>query len=633
MQNSPLKIRILKSPRYIPLRFRFILLSSFLLILLLGTITAFLVAQQSRSIRSQVERKGLAIAQSLAATSKVALVTYNYISLEQSANEASKDPDIISVIIHDKEGRVAGYSGRVDLQGKFLDDEESRKAVSATEPLAQQEILENLKKPVLDTVVPVYVPGSDLRWGTVRVILSLEPMYHQLRLTQLIIFAIGTVALLFGILVSSLVARRITRPLGYLTQATLGAAQGNLDQKIDVRTGDEVEVLASNFSKMIKEILVQKQQLENQLEEIRHLQRYTEKLLTTMNDGLLSVNHGGAVATVNPAACRLLGIDPGIERGTSATEVLEHVPELLEYIQSKLESPVGATQQQIRLTKRAETRVILASCSPLLKRDGTLEELITNLHDITELKKLEARIRQTERLAALGTLAAGMAHEIRNPLSAIKTFVQLLPRKLEKPGFLEKFNRTVPRELERINRLVDDLLELSRDPRYRFDWVDIKSLLQQCAELFEMDFRAADIRFELQFSSDIPLVRADADQLVKAFQNLIRNAVQAMLGGGFLKVEASSVLDKQKEDEYQHHGGWVCIRFKDTGPGIHAEDFKHIFNPFFTTKDSGTGLGLAITHKVITEHGGHIDVTSSVGTGTCFSVYLPHEKLDRKAFS
>lgn len=616
----------LPSPRrYVPLRYRFILLSSLLLILLLGTIAAILVAQQSHSIRSQVERKGFAVAQSLAATSKAAFVTYNYILLEQSANEASKDPDIVSVIIHDKEGRVAGYSGRADLQGKYLEDESSRRAIAASQPMSQKETIESSKKPVLDAIFPVSVPGSDLRWGTVRVLLSLEPMYQQIRLTQWIIVAIGGVGLLFGIIVASLVARRITRPLGYLTEITLEAAQGRLHQEIEVHTGDEVEVLASNFSIMIREILQQRKQLELQLKEIQHLQRYTENLLITMSDGLLSVDHTGRVATINPAACRLLGVKQSVEKGGSVFELLEDALSLRSFIEENLRDPVGTVQHEIMVERGSETQVLLASCSPLWGKDGTLDELITNLHDITEFKKLEARIRQAERLAALGTLAAGMAHEIRNPLSAIKTFVQLLPRKVEKPGFLEKFNRTVPRELERINRLVSDLLELSREPKYHLTWVDVRSLIEQCVELFEGDFSENGIVFNSRFDPSLPCLRADADQLVKAFHNLLLNGVQAMAAGGELTVEVSV------ENDVSFSGGagasvqqgWMCIRFKDTGPGIDSKDVKNIFNPFYTTKDAGTGLGLAITHKVITEHGGHVEVSSLPGAGTCFSVCLP----------
>jgi signal transduction histidine kinase len=233
-------------------------------------------------------------------------------------------------------------------------------------------------------------------------------------------------------------------------------------------------------------------------------------------------------------------------------------------------------------------------------------------------------MRQADRLAALGTLAAGMAHEIRNPLSAIKTFVQLLPRKLEKAGFLDKFNRTVPRELDRINRLIEDLLELARTPRYRLEDLALRSLLEQNLDLLDEEIRMADVVLERDIEESLPLVWADPDHLAKAFHNLVRNALQAMPSGGRLRVEAQAVEAPRGEGgRRQDERDWCAVKFLDTGSGIPQEVLPNIFNPFFSTKDSGTGLGLAITHKVIAEHGGMIDVSSQPGRGSCFTVFLP----------
>jgi signal transduction histidine kinase len=240
------------------------------------------------------------------------------------------------------------------------------------------------------------------------------------------------------------------------------------------------------------------------------------------------------------------------------------------------------------------------------------------------LKKMEASMRQTERLAALGTLAAGMAHEIRNPLSSIKTFVQLLPRKIEKPGFLEKFQRTVPRELNRINTLVDDLLDLARIPRYVFQSTSLKTLLEQALEATDAQLQAEHIQCRCVIADDLPPVRADASQLARAFHNLIRNAVQAMPQGGKLHISAFFHSGDPALAEPGTAGvDRVSTVFQDTGPGISDAELENIFNPFFTTKDKGTGLGLAITHKVITEHGGQIEVESALGQGSRFVVHLP----------
>ena len=625
MDNRPLIKHILRRPRFIPLRYRLIFTTSCMLIFILGTLALALNYQQGRTIRHQLEKRGISIAQSLAATSMADLLTYNYIALERSANQAARDPDVIYVIFHDKEGRVAGFSGRPDLQNKFLDDEISRAALSSVKPFIQEITLKTDETPGLDITLPLFPSGFEGRWGTIRVCLSLVPMLKQINQMRWIILAIGLFAIVSGILMSLLTARRITRPLGTLVQNTQEAARGNLNRTIQIQTRDEVEVLASNFSSMIREILEHREQLERQLEEIKRMQRYTDQLLTTMSDGLLSMDMEGSISTINPAAQKLFkNLDNPVDRGSSVSKALKIFAELDTYIQDILKNPHKKNPLEIPLHNKSKERILLIGSSILKDRKGNPQEVILNLHDITELKKLETSVRQAERLAELGTLAAGMAHEIRNPLSTIKTFVQLLPRKMEKPGFLEKFQRTVPRELDQINRLVEDLLELARVPKYNFEKTDIKSLLEQTIDFLEEEMKKQQIDCQCEHSSDLPSIQADVSQLAKAFNNLIRNAVQAMPSGGKLLIKA--LYQKEHLEitpKLTVKNGLITLIFQDTGVGVSPEDMKNIFNPFFTTKDIGTGLGLAITHKVITEHGGQIDVESHEGKGTLFRIYLP----------
>jgi two-component system sensor histidine kinase AtoS len=208
-------------------------------------------------------------------------------------------------------------------------------------------------------------------------------------------------------------------------------------------------------------------------------------------------------------------------------------------------------------------------------------------------------------------MAAGMAHEIRNPLSAIKTYVALLPEKIEKPGFLEKFQRTVPREINRLNTLIEELLELSKPPKYNFNPTDLRKLLIQSIELLEADFKSKSIGCKWDIPKGLPQIMADADQLEKVFINLMQNGAQSMPNGGMITIHVS------------FNNTSVIISFMDTGHGFSPELAENIFNPFFTTKAKGTGLGLAITHKVVSEHRGQIEAKSKKGEGSCFSINLP----------
>ena len=625
IKNRRFEIGTSGQPRFFPLRYRLIFTTSCMLIFILGILTVILGYMQGRTIRQQLEKRGLSIAQSLAAASMADLLTYNYIALERSANQAALDPDVVCVIFHDKEGRVAGFSGRPDLQNKFLDDEISRTALSSAKPIIQEITLQTDETPGLDITLPLFPTGFEGRWGTIRVCLSLVPMLRQINQMRWIILAIGLFAIVAGILMSLWTARRITHPLGTLVKSTQEAAKGNLSRAIQIQTRDEVEVLASNFSSMIQEILEHRKQLEGQLEEIKHMQRYTDQLLTTMNDGLLSMDMEGRISTINPAAQKLFkNFDNPVDRGSSLLKSVKNFAELESYIHDILKKQHGVNPREISLHNKTKKQVLLIGSSILNDRKGNPQEVILNLHDITELKKLEISVRQAERLAELGTLAAGMAHEIRNPLSTIKAFVQLLPRRKEKPTFLEKFQRTVPRELDQINRLVEDLLELARVPKYHFEKTDIKSVLKQMIDFLEEEMQGQQIDCQCEYSSDLPPIQADVSQLAKAFNNLIRNAMQAMPQGGKLSIQALYQKEHLEDTpKLAARNGWIAVTFQDTGIGISPEDMKNIFNPFFTTKDIGTGLGLAITHKVITEHGGQIDVESHQGEGSLFRIYLP----------
>ena len=241
--------------------------------------------------------------------------------------------------------------------------------------------------------------------------------------------------------------------------------------------------------------------------------------------------------------------------------------------------------------------------------------------DVTDLRDLQERMIQAERLAALGRLSAGLAHEIKNPLSAIKTFVQLIPQKFDRPSFRDKLNTTVPRELERINRLVDNLLQLTRKPKLTLASLQINEILAQTTELYQGEMDRRGVMCQTTFGRDMPRVQGDAELLHRVFSNIILNAIQAMPGGGELTV---STLPPTAE------GRDRCLRaiFQDTGVGMDPETVGRLFDPFFTTKQKGTGLGMANSKRIVEEHGGAIEIQSTPGKGTRVVVWLPVEESD-----
>jgi PAS domain S-box-containing protein len=596
----------------IRLKTRFMVAIGTVLFVLMATIVLLVGNRSARIIKQEVEARGLAVARSIAAVSTNALVTYNYITLEQNAEKASQGSDIVYVIVLDKEEKVAAFSGHSGWQGNYLDDPVNKKVLDAKSPVIQSVFWQETGERVLDIGVPVFISASDRKWGTVRVGLSLERMYWQIRRTQLVLLGIGAVALLLGLAGAHVMASRITQPLGQLANATIAAAGGDLNQRLHINTRDEVEDLAHSFNTMIREILDQRVQLEQRLEEILELKAYNDIVLASMTNGLITLDLESRLVSANSAAESILRLEGKHWQGKRFHELWPEDNPFVRLLEKCLLNQTPCRNKEISMdTGEGEQRTLMVSTSFLEAGRGGKMGLLVVLNDITEVKALEARMRQSDRLAALGTLSAGLAHEIRNPLSAIKTFVQLLPRKLSNPAFFDKFQTTVPRELNRINDLIESLLELARPPKLEFRMISVSDCLSQVEDLYRDKLEAANITLEIREKDSVPELWADREHLVRALSNIVVNGSEAMPHGGELTVTAEELA------------GGVLLRFTDTGVGMDEATKDKIFNPFFTTKDTGTGLGLAMTHKIIQEHGGQIEVDSVVGKGTTFVLKFP----------
>jgi signal transduction histidine kinase len=231
-----------------------------------------------------------------------------------------------------------------------------------------------------------------------------------------------------------------------------------------------------------------------------------------------------------------------------------------------------------------------------------------------ENEKLRQEILQTERLRSVATLASGMAHEIKNPLTVLKTFSEYLPQKLNDKEFLRKFAPMISSEVDRIDSLVHDLLDFAKPADPIFKRTLLYSLLDPTVELLSNETIKHQIHIHKEYATALDLeLELDANQIKQALLNIFLNAIEAMPTGGELWIHTSLI----KENKV------LQLRIRDTGKGIPAEDHSHIFDPFFTKKDQGTGLGLSITHEIIKKHSGRILVKSQLGQGSEFTIELP----------
>jgi len=239
-----------------------------------------------------------------------------------------------------------------------------------------------------------------------------------------------------------------------------------------------------------------------------------------------------------------------------------------------------------------------------------------------ELKRSESIVRRTDRLRSLETIAGGFAHEVRNPLTSIKTFIQLTPERKDDPEFIGQFSTVVAEDVARIERLIQEILDYARYMQPKFQEDDINVIVESCLYFvrFKADSKAALVKKDL--AADLPSVLLDRQQIKQVLLNLFINAIEAMDDRGGQLIVRTHRLSKTPEDT------WVQIEVTDTGCGIAPVDLEHIFDPFYTTKHEsqeheGTGLGLTIAHQIVQEHGGHIEVKSAPGRGTTFLVNLP----------
>ena len=226
----------------------------------------------------------------------------------------------------------------------------------------------------------------------------------------------------------------------------------------------------------------------------------------------------------------------------------------------------------------------------------------------------ERELFRADKLASLGTLSAGMAHEIKNPLAIMKGLAQALPENMNDKEYLKRLSDVVPRQLDRINGLVEDLIAFSRPKKMEKSEIDVNKVFLSAFRLVEADCKKRGIKADIDLDKNGLRIMADSELLTQAFLNLLLNAVQSMEGGGKLIVNSLQFTEKGKRR--------VKIKISDTGRGINEDDLPKIFDPFFTTKEKGAGLGLAVTQRIIKEHGGAIEVKSSLNNGTTFSIQL-----------
>lgn len=396
------------------------------------------------------------------------------------------------------------------------------------------------------------------------------------------------------------IAHHISKPIKYFAEVCKKIEIGNLKEKVDILRGDEIGVLANSFNHMIDQINASTGKL-------IEMTKFNEDILQNIDIGIMTTDNYGKMVTINTAGKEIL------KKHEDAKLLEELDRQILGTIkhQRKINEVLSIS------TSGGKAIFIDASTSLLKKEDGTIYGVICSFNDITDRKILENNIIRVDRLASVGHFAAGLAHEIRNPLTGLKTGIQVIRNR--------EFNRNdlsnlelidgITYEIDRINSLVAELLDFSRPKQTIRERAKIKDIIKKSLDLAKEGIIIKKISVGLIPGDDEYQVFVDKGQVEQIFLNIITNAIEAMDQEGHLTIRTEKILI----DEVS----FIQVDFEDDGTGIEEELLGKIFDPFFTTKTKGTGLGLVVVAKLVEENHGKIEIESTVNVGTKIKVALP----------
>jgi len=339
------------------------------------------------------------------------------------------------------------------------------------------------------------------------------------------------------------------------------------------------------------------------------------------------------ITLINREAQRITGLT---EEQTLNQNINLLPPSLVDALDSTLSTKTGLQNiNTVLFDRKEESRLhVRMGSAYLLSHEQKPMGALLVFTDLTEVKSLEEQVRRSDQLSSVGTLAAGMAHEIKNPLVTIKTFTQLLPERHADEDFRQDFSSLVATEVARIDGIVNQLLSFSKPAQPHLVPMKIHQTVEQTLKLIQEQLSLRNITLNTHFRAKQDLILGDADLLAQTFVNLNLNAIDAIGNDGTITVTTTNCTYRfarggNPEDAIKKD----CVRLQisDTGKGIEREQLQKIFDPFFTSKSEGTGMGLSVAHGIILEHDGVIEVESTPGRGTSFFIYIPIASGDMAA--
>lgn len=368
----------------------------------------------------------------------------------------------------------------------------------------------------------------------------------------------------------------------------------------------------ANYNRVSSQLETAYRKLEERALTLSSLQNYTRSILESTTSGVLSVDRDMKIVACNRAASEIFGMEENELIGMKLFQLCKGETDMCRQVKRVLDGEYERLDTEMMLTN-ARGRVVPATVSAAPHKDLAGEKMgvVVTIEDLSEIRELTEQLMRADRLAAMGELVAGVAHEVRNPLGTIRASIQLLELENVQSPSMGELGPVVRQEIDRLDKVIKTLLDFGRPSKPVFGEVDVGKVIEDVVFFTGQYAAGARVKIVSTIGDRRVKVWADSEKLKQVFINLIFNAVQAMPEGGRVEIAAET------ED------GFGKVTVSDDGAGIEADVIGKIWDPFYTTRSDGTGLGLAIVHRIVDEHGGYISVDSEVGAGSRFAVRLP----------
>jgi PAS domain S-box-containing protein len=346
-------------------------------------------------------------------------------------------------------------------------------------------------------------------------------------------------------------------------------------------------------------------------------------LVWTLRNGVIAVTRDGRIAVMNEAAYQILGLKPRLaDVGQPFTQVLKDHADVLRIVAAAFELSHLPNRAELRL--KSTGKVIGYTLSQVRDERGRITGATLFFKDLTRVEQLEERERLRDRLAALGEMAAAIAHEVKNPLAGIEVMAGVLKRQLASSEDAQSILGDIIKEAKMANAIVLEVLEFVRPIRLQVERIALADVVRDAISMAESHVPRGQTEIAVRLPDDLPTIQGDPHQLRQLFTNLLTNAFEALGGTGILVVKATCLPAEEEATVVEPHAApMILVEVTDNGPGVPADLIDRIFSPFFTTKPQGSGLGLAIVRKIVDAHDGRIDVAAMAGAGTRFRITLP----------